>query len=389
MDPALLGTAAGLVEDLARASLGFSRSAIARDSLIRAIQLRCEDELALEALVSELRARAPEALAWAEAVVTVGETYFFRHPEHFDLIASTLLPQLPRAEEVLRVWSAGCSTGEEAYSLAACLLDAAPALKIEVVGSDAIEGRLAIARAGAYARWSVRSERALHCAQAGADGKLHIRAPLRQVTRFVRHNLLTPWSGAPDHFELVVCRNVLAYMDPPQRIAVVRHLAEAVVPGGVLIVGPLDLDVLPPGFSLHAAPGANVLVRRQAPVAGLPAPPAAPRPPAAPAAPRPSGALRQHAEALGALEASELEHAAALLEDLLARWPEYLPGLCEYALVQLRRGQRARAAALMRDVAARAQALADHELVEGPEALTAGFYRRIATEFLSTHGGEA
>ena len=98
---------------------------------------------------------------FAQAVVRaslVGETYFFRHPEHFRFISREGLPRVMRSGVThLRGWSAGCATGEEAYSLAACLLSAAlPGITVDVVGTDINEGSLTTARRATYGAWSRR-----------------------------------------------------------------------------------------------------------------------------------------------------------------------------------------------------------------------------------------
>src|SRR5207245_973212 len=135
---------------------GFSRDAILPDAVRRAAAgLGPPDEVLPRAAARELA--VVHALCQA---VSVGETYFFRHPDHFRWVAKSFLPELLQGgRSSIRAWSAGCATGEEAYSIAACLLDLLPwprTVSLEVVGTDLLERNLAAARVGEYGAWSQR-----------------------------------------------------------------------------------------------------------------------------------------------------------------------------------------------------------------------------------------
>src|SRR5262249_6042658 len=107
-----------------------------------AIRKVLRDELlkgggSLETLVQRLQDQDVRLLGALRGAVLVGETYFFRQVEHFEHLASTVIPELRReAGGPIRAWSAGCSTGEEAYSLAACFVAAQPRVEAEVWGTD-------------------------------------------------------------------------------------------------------------------------------------------------------------------------------------------------------------------------------------------------------------
>src|SRR5207245_1081044 len=117
---------------------GFSEQAIRPDAIRKVLR----EELgkgggSLDGLVRRLQDQDALLLGALRSAVLVGETYFFRQVEHFEYLASTAIPALAReVEGPLRAWSAGCSTGEEPYSLAACFLAAHPRVEAEVWGTD-------------------------------------------------------------------------------------------------------------------------------------------------------------------------------------------------------------------------------------------------------------
>jgi chemotaxis protein methyltransferase CheR len=165
-----------------------------------------------------------------EAVVTVGETFFFRHSEQFAVLRDTILPNLLNAatnRRRLRIWSAGCSTGAEPYSLAILierlLGDALPTWRVDIIGTDINEQALVNARKGRYSAWSLRGMTDVERARDfDADirpsaWRLHERH--RPRVEFRRHNLLdllpeppAEWRG----FDLILCRNVLIYFGAHQ-----------------------------------------------------------------------------------------------------------------------------------------------------------------------------
>jgi chemotaxis protein methyltransferase CheR len=220
------------------------------DALIRASrQLMARHALAdFEQLAARLQVDAACFSSLLDEV-TVGETYFFRNPEHFELVRSALLPALRRLrgeQHVLQVWSAGCASGEEAYSLA-MLLDGEGLLeRAHVLASDIAPGALIKARAARYREWSLRGldpsiER--RWLIAAPDGS-HVCERIRRSVQFCQLNLAEPNYPAPQQgyagFDLIFCRNVIMYFDPATIAAVEQRLFAALAPGGFLIVGPSD-----------------------------------------------------------------------------------------------------------------------------------------------------
>ena len=182
--------------------------------------------------------------------VTTNETFFFRTGGHFEWFAGPFLDDLvARAtagthERSVRVWSAACSSGEEAYSLAICLLENRARLmdwRLTIVGTDISETVLTQARTAKYRQRSleqVSPERLQrHFSAAGPDEWV-VKPAVTALCSFQRHNLLERLPQQP--FDCIFIRNVLIYFDRASKEIAVRHLIDALAPGGYLVVGPSD-----------------------------------------------------------------------------------------------------------------------------------------------------
>lgn len=189
-------------------------------------------------------------LSAVAAELTVGETYFYRHPDHFHALVGRVLPErleARRTQRALRLLSAGCATGEEAYTLALLLHEQRLALtgwKVEILGLDLNPVSLAKARRGRYTAWSLRGTPAeVHQRYFQIDGKEFIlREPLRFGVRFEQANLVDQDAAcwAAGEFDVIFCRNVLMYFAPETARAVVARLTRALLPGGFLFLGPAE-----------------------------------------------------------------------------------------------------------------------------------------------------
>ena len=173
------------------------------------------------------------------------ETYFFRDRQPFDLLAAQALPTLARTradKKRLRIWSAGCSTGQEVYSLA--MMFAEDPLKwqgwtIDILGTDVSGTVVDRARAGVYSQFEV--QRGLGITQMirwfeEVDGGWRAVEPLRKPVRFQVHNLVEP-PPHPGQFDIVLCRNVLLYLNAERRAQVFDRIADAMAPDGSLMLG--------------------------------------------------------------------------------------------------------------------------------------------------------
>ncbi len=376
---------------------GYAPSAVFPEAVRRQVAARLpgESAAALRRRLEEDDARLDEAL---RAAVAIGETYFFRHPEHFALVAERVLPRLTRP---VRALSAGCASGEEAWSLAACVsAQAGPAT--EVVGLDVSEAALAVARRGEYGRWSVRSEAATTWSAVRATASGFVVEPsLRPRVRFQQHDLREPIAPIFGQFQVIFCRNVLVYLDAKAATRVVASLEAALAPDGVLVLGTMDAERAPRGLRPLGPPGVLVLERaaatahRTAPkraraivpprartAAGRRALPSPLTRPEAQARRPPGDAVARHVEALGLVERGDRARARAVLEDLAKLAPDYVPGLLERALLLHRLGERKEAIVLLRRVLEGLARRPDDEVVAAPEPLPVAYYRQAARALL-------
>jgi chemotaxis protein methyltransferase CheR len=190
----------------------------------------------------------PALLARLLDEVTVKETFFLRHAAQLEQIPwQQLLDRARRrGAETVRVWSAACATGEEAYGLALLAYEAFGPVEppVTILATDISEGALARARAGAYRAYSTRElspELRLRYFREDGD-RLVVGKRLRSLVTFGRHNLvrdpLPPLGEAA--FDLILCRNVLIYFDSDTVDGVVAALGGALVPDGKLVLGAAD-----------------------------------------------------------------------------------------------------------------------------------------------------
>lgn len=168
--------------------------------------------------------------------VTTNLTSFFREPHHFDFLRNTLLPALlqrNRESRRIRIWSAGCSTGEEPYSIAITLAEAIrdlPHWDIEILATDIDSNVLRIAAEGIYDERHTQTlcdaQKAQWFQRVEVDGeyKLQAKETLRALVNFKQLNLLEE-SAFRGPFDAVFCRNVIIYFDPPTKKAVVERFA--------------------------------------------------------------------------------------------------------------------------------------------------------------------
>jgi chemotaxis protein methyltransferase CheR len=283
--------------------------------------------------------------------LTVGETYFFRDPAVFDQLAQQVLEplttRLRQGTRHLRLWSAGCATGEEPYSLAMLVASVLPDWRewnITILATDINRTALQKAKAGAYGPWSVRGAmppQARAFLRRGADGRYHVDAELRRLVRFAPLNLATDDYPSPatltTAMDLVLCRNVLIYFEPQRAQAVLERLGLALADDGWLVTGAVELPRLPvPGLVVHSSGGLAAL-RPPAAVSNAaaaapalraePAAVAARRPPAPPGQPAgasrlPPAAVDANAlaeDARGSANAGRLEQAERLCREAITR----------------------------------------------------------------------
>jgi chemotaxis protein methyltransferase CheR len=197
----------------------------------------------------DLVTNSPEERIQMLDAVSTNETRFFREPQHFELLKSVIFPKW--AEEAatgyrnrkIRVLSAGCSTGQEPYSLAMVLLDRFSGWEIEITATDLSTRALEIARTGIWPAAKVAeipsSYLKAYMLKGFADqaGKMKAGPEIRSIIRFFRMNLNEPAYPLTGKFDMIFCRNVLIYFDQRGREQVVRRLASFLSPDGYLFLG--------------------------------------------------------------------------------------------------------------------------------------------------------
>ena len=200
-----------------------------------------------------LRFGTSAAAEWDEAIdlLTTNETYLFREERQLRAFQNEALPmlrQVARTRRRLAIWSAGCSTGEEVYTIAVLvhasgLFPREPAAErwdVSVYGSDISRRCVAAARRGVYAESSFRAAPAdmRQTYFEKSSGGLRVIAPVRELCHFGQVNLLDEdKTRLVGHADAIFCRNVLIYFDARARKSVIETLYDRLNPGGVLLLG--------------------------------------------------------------------------------------------------------------------------------------------------------
>jgi chemotaxis protein methyltransferase CheR len=189
-----------------------------------------------------------ELTAMLDAIST-NLTQFYREPQHFEHLADVVLPSLVSAAvksgRRLRIWSAGCSSGEEAYTIAIMLHEHVPGLKnwdARILATDISTRVLARAREGVYdadrleqipAGWTTKY---FTCIQPRPERRYRLNDDVRQLITFGRLNLMERWPMRGP-FDVIFCRNVMIYFDKPTQARLIERFWELLGSGGTLFVG--------------------------------------------------------------------------------------------------------------------------------------------------------
>ena len=187
--------------------------------------------------------------------LTIGETYFFRERKSFEVLEAKVFPELLRARAAsgrrLRVWSAGCCTGEEPYSIAMLLARMIPdpsQWNISILATDIDPAFLQKAARGVYGNWSFRDVPQSIKTQyfrKTAEGRFELAPHVRRMVTFAYLNLADDvypaLANGTNAMDLILCRNVLIYFEAARAREVLRKLARSLVDGGWLFVGPAEI----------------------------------------------------------------------------------------------------------------------------------------------------
>jgi chemotaxis protein methyltransferase CheR len=195
-------------------------------------------KLRFESLGSELQALIN--------VMTVNETYFFRENYQFECLVNSILPEIiarKKSASPIRIWALPSSSGEEAYTIAMCLLERWPGIQqwdVEIISSDIDTDILAQAKAGLYSERSVQHvpEAYLRKYFRKTSKGYQIDDTMRGAVDFTRVNLQDPVDVRPyRNFDVIFCRNLLIYFDDVSRKQAAETFYDALVPGGFVLLG--------------------------------------------------------------------------------------------------------------------------------------------------------
>ena len=189
----------------------------------------------------EDRATTEDAQEFINALTT-NLTRFWREEHHFDHLVSYVGDLIKaRANKKLRIWSAGCSTGQEPYTIALSLLEAYPELKrwdFRILATDIDTAVIAKAAGGVYPDSELNGlspERARLFDRLG-DGRVRVPSAISSLISFKPLNLMQPWP-MKGPFDAIFCRNVAIYFDKPTQVELFGRLGKILVPGGYLYIG--------------------------------------------------------------------------------------------------------------------------------------------------------
>lgn len=225
---------------------------------------------------------ASEHLAAVANHLTISETYFFRHHETFEALEKEILPkriaERKRHARPLRLWSAGCASGEEPYSIAILLRQRFPDLRpdsVAIVATDINARVLERAAAGVYSEWSFRDVPEWVKApwfQRRPNGRYEIALEIRRMVRFTALNLAAAFYpvgfGDGSDFDVILCRNVLMYFSGEWQDRIIRHFVAALAPEGWLIVGPCDITAAQCA-ALHLRPSSAGIYQKTSAARGM------------------------------------------------------------------------------------------------------------------------
>jgi chemotaxis protein methyltransferase CheR len=244
--------------ELIRKRVGIVIGETRRNILARALkdsaeQANCPD---IPSYAARLLVAETDSELWDDLVkkLTIGESYFFRHQEQINALRRNIFPDLIARhwmDRTLRLWSAGCATGEEPYTIAILLnelLDNAEQWKISILATDINRQSLEAARVGRYRDWSLRNtEPQMQKKYFTQDGGFFTLDPaIRKMVTFAYLNLsedkYPATANQTSHLDLILCRNVTIYLPQPVIRDIAKRFHRCLVPGGWLLVAPSEAN---------------------------------------------------------------------------------------------------------------------------------------------------
>lgn len=242
LSPAQFEAVRTLVYNISRINLHAGKEVLVRTRLtkrLRDLGLNSFDAY-LEHVAADTSGHEVAALV---DILTTNKTSFFREAQHFDFLRSTVFPVLAGGNAPLRFWCAGCSSGEEPYTLAMLLREELPDLDqrdVRILATDISARALTKAREGIYSAERVAEVppalRRRYLSRVGTTSSYRIADSIRGMVRFARHNLMGEWPMRGP-FDVIFCRNVMIYFDRKTQEELVNRFWELLRSGGYLFVG--------------------------------------------------------------------------------------------------------------------------------------------------------
>jgi len=244
LSPAAFDTLASLLKTKSGLIIGMDKLYLLETRLASIVKREKFNDM--NGLAERLRRPGSDALARdVVEAMTTNESFFFRDDRPFLHFRTQALPRLIAARppgSPLRVWSAASSSGQEAYSLAMIVAEAAAVLagrKVEIVGTDIARDQLARAREGIYSQFEVQRGLPVQMLMRyfrKNESNWHIADAIRAMVQFREFNLLADLRSL-GRFDIVFCRNVLIYFDQPTKARVLEAIAGLMPPDGLLYLG--------------------------------------------------------------------------------------------------------------------------------------------------------
>lgn len=372
--------------DLVASRVGLSDERLITSSNVAIFVRERMRELGLASELEVVQHVAGVELEWHAFLTALlnGQTCFFRDREQLDAAALFLKARQREVGRRVYAWSAGCSTGEEPYSL--IILAEQHGVDLEVWGTDLNIASLAAARRASYGRWSLRHmQEDVSFAFVEEEDGCRVDPRLASKARFARHSLLrdpafrSPLEGG--RWDLILCRNVLIYYAADASAAVARRLAEALAPGGALGLGASESVA---GLSAGVAPeqlfgrvfyrGPSDKAVKPPTEARRPLPREAPPVVVATRLEAPKGFLAIEGRVTELAESGAAADAARLLEELLAADVSDVMAMLALGHVHLRQHAFNRALEMYARVQAHDPLLPDAHLFEGVTQRKRGGY---------------
>ena len=183
-----------------------------------------------------------EEIAKLFDAITTNETYFFREPQHFDVLLDSIIPAVTEKKitKDIRIWSAACSSGEEPYTLSLLMAEKKSNVRAEILASDLSNEMLETARKAVYGSYALRNVPPNYLQKYfRPNGWTHeLNGPIRNMVRFMNLNLIEDRKmKSIRDLDVIFCRNVLIYFDEKAKQKVVANLYDCLRPGGFLFIG--------------------------------------------------------------------------------------------------------------------------------------------------------